>query len=118
MPTRTLGFDTTIRDIVDTLQSPIEYVRRVLANFYECGIDREHGRVRIGVCGEGIRPNYKIEVPGLTLDRYFTFSGLSHKQVRQHVPAMLYETWSDGSMSLHEVGELLGRLRKQTPTKT
>lgn len=105
-----LGYDVTIADVVHTLENPQEYVRRVLANFYECGVDRDRGRVRMGVCGEGIRPDYKFDAPDIS-DRVLTFSGTSHKQVSISIPRMLYETWSDGLMSLDEVAALLGSLR-------
>ena len=62
--------DVTIRDIINTLRGPDEYLRRVIGNMTEVQSDLRSRQiitpqstvfVRIGTTGEGKAPNYRIE---------------------------------------------------------
>jgi hypothetical protein len=87
MPEPTIENDATIAGIIDDLNTPEEYVRRVLEHMEECW--RQHGAasVRIGVIGKGRAPNYRIEYPNpqnswqaLVFNR--PYRGLGHKEMR------------------------------------
>jgi len=61
VPQKAMAADSTIADVVSTLDKPIEYVRRVLEKLERC--KRAHGdaQVRLGVRGRAECPNYLIE---------------------------------------------------------
>ncbi len=106
-----LGYSATIKDVLHTLRDPVEYVRGVLGNFYACGLSTEQSSVRIGVSGNGIVPNYKIEIQS-NYDIYFMCSGMTHKvKSRQWYSMFGGESWSDNYMTFSEVRDLLGQLR-------
>ena len=131
--------DATIADVVERLNAPEEYVRKVLANMYECRRQFGEPIVRIGLLGEGRARNYSIEAAqeaGNWRDRgklFGAYSGLSHKkrddlgeidlnawllgqasEEPEPDSHLHYDNWSSGSFSLEEVSAVLGKLRRKT----
>lgn len=116
----TLGDSPTIKDIVNTLANPKEYVRKVLENMIAC--KKEHGlaSVAIGKTGRGIVPNYRVS-PDILSDwqgkidpgEFFkAYNGRSHKRIEDwDVWELREEHWSDLRMSFEQVQNLLGELR-------
>src|SRR5258708_2187407 len=58
-----IAANSQIIDIVHVLPDPIEYVRNVIGNFVSHSYEPETSRIRIGIKGTGMAPNYKIEEP-------------------------------------------------------
>ena len=112
-----IAADATIADVVDGLDKPIEYVRRVLEKLEHCR--RVHGdaQVRISVRSRTECPNYLIEC--VTVDPKTrqtvtrptaAYSGSTHREL---APKHLEETknWSPEEMNITGVAALIGRLR-------
>ena len=61
VPPTPIDADSTIASMVEGLDKPVEYVRRVLEKLERC--KRAHGdaQVRVGVRGRAEAPNYLIE---------------------------------------------------------
>jgi hypothetical protein len=113
--------DAKISDIIAKLDSPIEYVRRVLGNMGSCR--KKHGTafVRIGTTGRGVVPHYRVG-PEFSLEvfndndvlaaQFVAFLGRSHKQLPWGFGELNGDNWSLGRMNYDEVQILLGSLRK------
>lgn len=109
--------DSTIADVVDILDKPIEYVRRVLEKLEHCR--RAHGdaHVRLGVRGRAECPNYLIEyVTEDAKSRQKTtrsnaaYSGSTHRELApRHIEEA--RNWSPEEMNITAVSALIGRLR-------
>lgn len=109
--------DSTIADIVDRLDKPIEYVRRVLEKLEHCR--RVHGdaQVRVGVRSRAECPNYLIEYaqedkktrkPVVYPDA--AYSGSTHRELApRHIEDE--KNWSPEEMNITAVAALIGRLR-------
>ncbi|MBA3448100.1 MAG: hypothetical protein H0T56_10925 [Pseudaminobacter sp.] len=109
--------DSTIADVVGLLDSPVEYVRRVLEKLERCR--RAHGdaQVRIGVRGRSECPNYLIEyvledakTHQQSVQPDAAYSGSTHREL---APRHIEETrnWSPEEMNITAVSALIGRLR-------
>ncbi len=112
---------TTLEEVVETLRNPQEFVRRVLANLYECK-KKDTGEVfvRIGITGHGIIPHYRIEAAHFPeVDGPFphvlnVYNGANHKIMSDVSPdAVRDEHWSIKKMDIESVAKLLGSLRKK-----
>lgn len=111
--------DATIADVVDGLDYPIEYVRRVLEKLERCR--RAHGdaQVRIGVLGRSECPNYLVEYvrqdvkSGQTsLHSDAAYSGSTHRELApKHIEDA--RNWSSEEMNITGVAALIGRLRSR-----
>lgn len=115
----TIPEDATIADVVENLDHPIEYVRRVLEKLERCR--RAHGdaQVRIGVAGRAECPNYLIEYISEDLKTGqksihpdAAYSGSTHREL---APRHIDETknWSCEEMNITAVSALVGRLRNR-----
>lgn len=109
--------DSTIADIVDRLDKPIEYVRRVLEKLEHCR--RVHGdaQVRVGVRSRAECPNYLIEYAQEDKKTRQTvvhpdaaYSGSTHRELApRHIEDE--KNWSPEEMNITAVAALIGRLR-------
>jgi hypothetical protein len=131
MPNRTLDDDATITDVVRRLNAPTEYVRRVVANMWECKRQFGAASVRIGLLGEARAPNYRIEYPkgdDKIPTLFASYRGQGHKEddglddftidtLLGHRPRpkrmTRLEHWSSRAESLDEVSALLLKLRQE-----
>jgi hypothetical protein len=121
MASTKLPAETTIGDVVSSLDDPIAYVRGVLENMTACR--RKHGSatVSIGLMGTGKAPHYRVApqnfildvVEGKDLSAYFVaHHGRSHQEMTDWGSDELRVThWSRGSMTYEQVQGLLGELR-------
>src|SRR5215468_945288 len=76
MKKSSLPDDVSIADIVWYLTDPIEYLRSVVGNMYECkkrkGFENDDPVVRIGTTGKGRAPHYRVERSAVwASNRYF-----------------------------------------------
>jgi hypothetical protein len=117
VPPKMISADSTIADVVDGLDKPVEYVRRVLEKLERC--KRAHGdaQVRLGVRGRAECPNYLIEYvreDTKTHERVTyqdaAYSGSTHRELAaHHIEAV--KNWSPEEMNITAVSALIGRLR-------
>lgn len=117
VPQTPIAADVTIADMVDVLDKPVEYVRRVLEKLERC--KRAHGdaQVRLGVRGRAEAPNYLIEYArenAKTRERETyqdaAYSGSTHRELAPHHIAEA-RNWSPEEMNITAVSALIGRLR-------
>ena len=103
--------------MVEGLDKPVEYVRRVLEKLERC--KRAHGdaQVRLGVRGRAECPNYLIEYvreDAKTHERVThqdaAYSGSTHRELAPHHIAEV-RNWSPEEMNITAVSALIGRLR-------
>ncbi len=117
VPQKPVATDSTIADVVETLDKPVEYVRRVLEKLERC--KRAHGdaQVRLGVRGRAECPNYLIEYireDPKTHERAVyqdaAYSGSTHRELApKHIEDA--RNWSPEEMTITAVSALIGRLR-------
>ncbi|TPM36423.1 hypothetical protein [Mesorhizobium sp. B2-3-5] len=117
VPPTPIAADATIADMVEALDKPVEYVRRVLEKLERC--KRAHGdaQVRIGVRGRAECPNYLIEyiredpkTRQLVTYQDAAYSGSTHRELGpHHIEATAI--WSPEEMNITAVSALIGRLR-------
>jgi hypothetical protein len=136
MPEPTIANNATIADIVDYLNGPEEFVRRVYEHMREWSRQQGAASVRIGVTGRGRAPNYRIE-HGKSPSVFAVYRGSGHKQIEDlgERPAIdifaflsegpskpeepspdhifIDEHWSSRVMTLDEVQKLLRQLRQR-----
>ncbi|UPJ50382.1 hypothetical protein IVB30_02815 [Bradyrhizobium sp. 200] len=119
-----IASNSQIVDLIHVLPDPVEYVRNVIGNFVTHRYEPETSRVRIGIKGMGVAPNYKIEEPSflhpLTIGTYSfemtvtparTFSGRSHREMSELDDCERHdENWSARTMTFAELKTLLGSL--------
>jgi hypothetical protein len=115
MPGPTIRSDTTIADVLPTLDKPEHYVRGVLENLYLCKREWPSATVRIGITGRGIVPHYRVEYPaeaaGTPMPGIFdAFNGRNHKKLADE-DVLRDEHWSSRAMTLEQVRDLLGQIR-------
>ncbi|GLS31643.1 hypothetical protein SAMN04488498_102242 [Mesorhizobium albiziae] len=114
--------DATIADVVDMLDKPVEYVRRVLEKLEQCR--RAHGdaQVRVGVLSRSECPNYLIEAVGedkksrqKIVRPDAAYSGSTHREL---APRHVEDTrnWSPEEMNITAIAALIGRLREPRST--
>ena len=117
VPPKLIPADSTIADVVEGLNKPVEYVRRVLEKLERC--KRAHGdaQVRLGVRGRAECPNYLIEYvreDAKTHERVThqdaAYSGSTHRELAVHHIAEV-RNWSPEEMNITAVSALIGRLR-------
>lgn len=117
VPQTPIAADATIADMVDALDKPVEYVRRVLEKLERC--KRAHGdaQVRVGVRSRAEAPNYLIEYArenAKTRERETlqdaAYSGSTHRELAPHHIAEA-RNWSPEEMNITAVSALIGRLR-------
>ena len=117
VPPTLIDADSTIASMVEGLDKPVEYVRRVLEKLERC--KRAHGdaQVRVGVRGRAEAPNYLIEYvreDKKTLERVTyqdaAYSGSTHRELAAHHIAEA-RNWSPEEMNITAVSALIGRLR-------
>lgn len=116
-----MPLDSTIADVVETLDHPVEYVRRVLEKLERCR--RAHGdaQVRIGVRGRAECPNYLIESVHEDAKSHqavvrpeAAYSGSTHRELApRHIEEA--RNWSPEEMNITAVSALIGRLRNPRP---
>lgn len=117
VPPTPIAADATIADMIETLDKPVEYVRRVLEKLERC--KRTHGdaQVRVGVRGRAEAPNYLIEyvredakTRERTTHQDAAYSGSTHRELApHHIEAAA--NWSPEEMNITAVSALIGRLR-------
>ncbi|RWB77078.1 MAG: hypothetical protein EOQ50_09150 [Mesorhizobium sp.] len=117
VPPTPIAVDATIADMIETLDKPVEYVRRVLEKLERC--KRAHGdaQVRVGVRGRAEAPNYLIEyvredarTRERTTHQDAAYSGSTHRELApHHIEAAA--NWSPEEMNITAVSALIGRLR-------
>ncbi|PTE07242.1 hypothetical protein [Mesorhizobium helmanticense] len=117
VPQTPIAADATIADMVEVLDKPVEYVRRVLEKLERC--KRAHGdaQVRVGVRGRAEAPNYLIEYARentktreLETHQDAAYSGSTHRELAPHHIAEA-RNWSPEEMNITAVSALIGRLR-------
>ena len=117
VPPTPIDADSTIASMVEGLDKPVEYVRRVLEKLERC--KRAHGdaQVRVGVRGRAEAPNYLIEYvreDKKTLERVTyqdaAYSGSTHRELAPH-HIVEARNWSPEEMNITAVSALIGRLR-------
>ncbi|TPM54087.1 hypothetical protein FJ959_18575 [Mesorhizobium sp. B2-2-4] len=117
VPATPIAADATIADMVETLDKPVEYVRRVLEKLERC--KRVHGdaQVRVGVRGRAECPNYLIEYVRQDAKTHepvthqdAAYSGSTHRELAPHHIAEA-RNWSPEEMNITAVSALIGRLR-------
>lgn len=112
-----IASDSTIADVVEKLNKPVEYVRRVLEKLEQCR--RVHGdaQVRVGVLSRPECPNYLIEYSKedpkthqVTVRAEAAYSGSTHRELApRHIEEA--KNWSPEEMNITAVAALIGRLR-------
>ena len=117
VPPTPIAADATIADMIEILDRPVEYVRRVLEKLERC--KRAHGdaQVRVGVRGRAEAPNYLIEyvredakTRERTTHQDAAYSGSTHRELApHHIEAAA--NWSPEEMNITAVSALIGRLR-------
>jgi hypothetical protein len=114
-----LAPDATIADVVPTLEEPDAYVRQALQNLHQEAKKEPKSVITIGITGKGKFPNYKIDVPGdhLGLDMVYNapvkvFSGRTHEIINDP-DKVRGENWSAKSLSLDQLRNILGEIRKR-----
>jgi len=99
-------------------------VSGVASNFVSYGYDPETSAIRIGVTGDGVAPNYKIEEPSvpvtvtvrchpleMTMTPARTCSGRDHREMMELDDLERHgENWSTASMNFAELKTLLSNL--------
>jgi hypothetical protein len=117
VPPKLIDADSTIASMVEGLDKPVEYVRRVLEKLERC--KRAHGdaQVRVGVRGRAEAPNYLVEYvreDKKTQERVTyqdaAYSGSTHRELAAHHIAEA-RNWSPEEMNITAVSALIGRLR-------
>ena len=118
--------NSRITDLVHLLLDPIAYASGVIGNFVSYGFDPETSRVRIGLKGKGVAPNYKIEEPSftapfavhplsfeMTVTPARTFNGRNHREMMELDDQERHdENWSTDLMSFAELKALLSNLSR------
>ena len=116
--------DATIADVVNSLDKPVEYVRRVLEKLERCRRIHGDAQVRVGVRGRPECPNYLIESVVEDAKSHkkiarpdFAYSGSTHREL---APKHIEETrnWSPEEMNITAVSALIGRLRNPRPASS
>ena len=117
VPPTPIDADSTIASMVEGLDKPVEYVRRVLEKLERC--KRAHGdaQVRVGVRGRAEAPTYLVEYvreDKKTQERVTyqdaAYSGSTHRELAAHHIAEA-RNWSPEEMNITAVSALIGRLR-------
>ncbi len=111
--------DAVIADVIDEIDNPIEYVRRVLEKLERCRRAHGNAHVRIGVRGRTERPNYLIEYlhedpksRASSVRQDAAYSGSTHRELApKHMEDA--RNWSPEEMNVTAVSSLIGRLRDQ-----
>jgi hypothetical protein len=113
--------NSTVADILDSLDNPAEYVRQIIGNFVGGQYDRDKAVVRIGVAGIGFAPNYKIEYPQdlelgpgvlVPLHAAQIYHGRNHKEITAFANHDTREEhWSTRATTFAELQALIGVLR-------
>ncbi|CCV06480.1 conserved hypothetical protein [Mesorhizobium metallidurans STM 2683] len=111
--------DSTIASIANCLENPDHYVSQVYGKARRA--TKEHGNsvaVRIGVLGTGAKPNYRTERVGES-DSVFlvlaSYRGDNHMPLFEVNDDLESSNWSERTMSVEELGELLGKIRNFVP---
>lgn len=115
--TNSLPADATLSDVVDGLDKPVEYVRRILEKLERCR--RVHGdaQVRIAPGSRPECPNYLIEYAAkdpkthaMVVHADAAYSGSTHREL---APRHIEDTaaWSPEELNIDAVSALIGRLR-------
>lgn len=109
--------DATLSDVVEGLDKPVEYVRRILEKLERCR--RAHGdaQVRIAVRSRPECPNYLIEYAAtnaktqkVVVHADAAYSGSTHRELApRHIEEA--SNWSPEEMNIDAVSALIGRLR-------
>jgi hypothetical protein len=104
----TLHPDATLHDIVDTHPKPRSFVAGIRHIMFKTEKDRGPVVVRIGVMGEGISPNFRIDAAN-GLWSLGAFDGVSYQPFNA---VDRIGNWSTARMSLPEVDMLLTELTR------
>jgi hypothetical protein len=105
---KVIASDATIRDILEGLNKPHDYVRVVLENMTQCWREHANASVRVGVTGKGKTPHHKITYPTPEGDEvhFACFDGRNRFK-DQKTPD---SAWSSVTMSRSDVMVLMGEL--------
>jgi hypothetical protein len=117
VPPTPIAADATIADMVEGLDKPVEYVRRVLERLERCKRAFGDAQVRIAVRSRAECPNYLIEyvredpkTRQLVTRQDAAYSGSTHRELGpHHIEAA--GMWSPEEMNITAVSALIGRLR-------
>ncbi|HEY4191375.1 MAG TPA: hypothetical protein VGM46_01910 [Mesorhizobium sp.] len=112
-----IAVDSTVADIVEKLDKPVEYVRRVLEKLEYCRRIHGDAQVRVGVLSRPECPNYLIEyihtdkkTRETSIRPQAAFSGSTHRELApRHIDDP--RNWSPEEMNITAVAALIGRLR-------
>jgi len=109
-----LSADATIADIMSSLATPEDYLRRVIGTFYQ--MQKAHGNVtvRIGVTGQGKMPHYRIDDAAGHPIQAFDYLGEPFPDYR----AVDTEAWSTRSMTFDGVRALLAEHMSVKPRRS
>lgn len=127
--TKKLDSKSSIRDVLATLDNPVEYLRGIVGNMvaYKRERNLDDAAVRIGATGRGLAPHYRVEPTTSMVDAFLdgdielnaykiAFHGRSHKPWHRH--ELKAVSWSDTATPLAEVQQLLGELREAKKQKS
>lgn len=119
----TLNENATVRDILNSLRDPEEYVRGVLGNMVDYKNRRGSVLFRMGISGEGVIPNYRLQVTDSKLDEvsgvfspdsdvFEAYSGQTHRRLNWTIQEMLASrSWSNHFQTREDIMMLLGEIR-------
>ena len=117
MPGERIPSDSTIRDIVSTLERRDRFVANVLDLLRKAEKEQGPAVVRIGITGKGVLPNIRVDAADGTWTRG-AFDGVTFKSFADFGQfASTESNWSTKSMTFAEVETLLRELRGFQPRK-
>jgi hypothetical protein len=103
MPGANVAPDSTIETIQHRLSDRVDYVRHVFNEMAKAEKKIGPAFVRIGITGEGLFPNYRIE--GIADALWGPYNGRNHEIMQRD--NLQNDTWSTARMSYEAVVKLL-----------
>ena len=98
-----IPLDSTVASVFHLLDRPLYYVAVVYSKLIEQHKTHLPAHVRIGVTGEGVMPNYRIEHAAVLTG---PFRGNNH-ELMVHANNAQAQTWSTATMSFDEFEQFL-----------
>jgi hypothetical protein len=119
-----LGRSLTAENLIHVLANPRSWLTGVLSNFVHHGYDPETCAIRIGIKGDGVAPNYKIEEPDksvtiqmwgrkyeLTETPSRIFNGRNHNEMAELYDLERHdENWTATTLRFDEAKAVLAKL--------
>ena len=104
-----LSKGATLREIRPMLADPEHFVSKAFGVIHKASKTDSSVRLRLGITGTGQYPNYRLEdatgKPTVAID------GANHEPWPEGEKFDGSDTWSDATMTRHEVESLLGEIR-------